>query len=733
MLMPDPSIKPPVDTGEKTISGRTIWNDPETGEDYSERSTTFEIEGKHYTMPTVSEDGRQHSDDQIRDYVKEYGPVDYLTGEELPEFKSREDAIQYAISRSDTRKPKDMARGGIMNDQMRMFEEGGIADDGMERDPVSGNEVPSGSLAKEVRDDIPAQLSEGEYVVPADVVRYFGVRVFEEMRNEAKMGLQGMERDGRIGGEPIMPEAMPEADQNSISEEDLAEIEQMLTTGVANGGLMDKIAYVAANDPVINKAFNNGGAVVSFAVGGMAQSAYGDPTRVDEVIGKFMQMTQNKPQIMDELSKRGIRINRTGAEQEPQQMKTDNSSSKTTEPVFKGQPSPAQEPIKAAAGVLAGPTMPLPAGFQANYAVPGMSLTNVVPSIQAPAPVVAAPPPVDTTPVGPTTGSIDPCAAAGMVLDPITNTCVPRQNNNNDNNPGDAPKPPEFKFKAPDKSKNYFKMTRKELQTLGKAGEDAATAADKAFNNKALGIAAAAIGGPIAAIGTLLFSGYKSIQQSETISSLRAAAMVAKARGFDAEATALENKANVAAGNASFIVQGINKFGGLSGQNDFFQQIAAFGTKDQKLDESQYSGLALERAKKAYALAAERRGNAGGALDLAAREASRMKKEVDAKLAKPKVTQAQKDSNISPLTSAAGKVQRDTDKRNRDRSSTQETTAQMAQRISADKAAKQSLSQTDKVSLASNRAAATRAVKANNARLDPRNMAKGGLMKRKKK
>ena len=77
--------------------------------------------------------------------------------------------------------------------------------------------------------------------------------------------------------------------------------------------------------------------------------------------------------------------------------------------------------------------------------------------------------------------------------------------------------------------------------------------------------------------------------------------MVAKARGFNAEATALENKANVAAGNASFIVQGINKFGGLSGQNDFFQQIAAFGTKDQKLDESQYSGAALERAKKAYA------------------------------------------------------------------------------------------------------------------------------------
>ena len=47
-----------------------------------------------------------------------------------------------------------------------------------ERDPVSGNEIPPGSLAREVRDDIPAQLSDGEYVVPADVVQYYGVIVF---------------------------------------------------------------------------------------------------------------------------------------------------------------------------------------------------------------------------------------------------------------------------------------------------------------------------------------------------------------------------------------------------------------------------------------------------------------------------------------------------------------------------------------------------------------------------
>ena len=405
MLMPDPSLKPPVDTGEKTISGRTIWNDPETGEDYSERSTTFEIEGKHYTMPTVSEDGRQHSEVQIRDYVIENGPIDYLTGEKLPVFESQDDAIDYAIQRSSTRKQTDMARGGMMNNQMRMFEEGGIADDGMDTDPVSGNEVPSGSLASEVRDDIPAQLSEGEYVVPADVVRFFGVRVFEEMRMEAKMGLQKMEQDGRIGGEPTMAQSAPPSNDSSITDEDLEQIEKMMTTGVADGGLMDKVAFIAANDPVINKSFNQGGAVVSFAVGGATQSAYNDPTKVDAVIGKFMQLVQSKPEIMDELAKRGIRVTRTGAEQKPQAMQQDNSASKTTEPVMAGKPAPAPAPVQADEGILAlpksesyitSPTMPAPAGFVQGYSVPGSSSTFQGPGV---------PKAIPTAPVAPAGGS----------------------------------------------------------------------------------------------------------------------------------------------------------------------------------------------------------------------------------------------------------------------------------------------------------------------------------------
>ena len=90
-----------------------------------------------------------------------------------------------------------------MKKQMSLFEYGGIADDGMNKDPVSGNNIPPGSLAKEVRDDIPAMLSEGEYVVPADVLRYYGVNFFENLRGQAKQGLNTMEQNGRIGGTPM--------------------------------------------------------------------------------------------------------------------------------------------------------------------------------------------------------------------------------------------------------------------------------------------------------------------------------------------------------------------------------------------------------------------------------------------------------------------------------------------------------------------------------------------------
>ena len=65
-------------------------------------------------------------------------------------------------------------------------------------DPVSGNEIPLGSEAENVRDDIPAMLSEGEYVLPADVVKWHGLKHISGMMMEAKAGLMSLQAMGQI-------------------------------------------------------------------------------------------------------------------------------------------------------------------------------------------------------------------------------------------------------------------------------------------------------------------------------------------------------------------------------------------------------------------------------------------------------------------------------------------------------------------------------------------------------
>jgi hypothetical protein len=108
----------------------------------------------------------------------------------------------------------NFAEGGLLED-------GGLMDEGGTIDPVSGNDVPPGSTQEEVRDDIPAQLSEGEFVFPADVVRYIGLGNLMRMRQEAKMGLKLMDEMGQMGNseEASIPDDMP-FDINDLDMED---------------------------------------------------------------------------------------------------------------------------------------------------------------------------------------------------------------------------------------------------------------------------------------------------------------------------------------------------------------------------------------------------------------------------------------------------------------------------------------------------------------------------------
>ena len=89
--------------------------------------------------------------------------------------------------------------GAITTNKKKLFAEGGMMDDGKDVDPVSGNDVPTGSLAEEVRDDVDAKLSPGEFVIPADVVRFIGLERLMKMRDEAKKGLARMNDIGQMG------------------------------------------------------------------------------------------------------------------------------------------------------------------------------------------------------------------------------------------------------------------------------------------------------------------------------------------------------------------------------------------------------------------------------------------------------------------------------------------------------------------------------------------------------
>ena len=156
-------------------------------------------------------------------------------------------------------------------------------------DPVSGNEVPPGSLPEEVRDDIPAQLSEGEYVVPADVLRFYGMKFFEDLRENAKMELARMDREGRIGGEPVeddelTPEEMQEIDVIMMAVGGYA-TQQPTQSTMSNPYEQQQTMYRQSTPVAMgNTGYNQGGAVRGYAPGGGVTATPPPPPQTQAMI-----------------------------------------------------------------------------------------------------------------------------------------------------------------------------------------------------------------------------------------------------------------------------------------------------------------------------------------------------------------------------------------------------------------------------------------------------------------
>jgi hypothetical protein len=195
----------------------------------------------------------------FNDALDNYGIVKYLdnigTQIDIGDAKQRFDFTKPRYAKGGL---VGYAQGGTVEDEQmnRLMQEGGMADAGVAQEPVTGNEVPPGALPSEVRDDVPVQLSEGEYVVPADVLRFFGVRFFEDLRNQAKQGMAEMQSNGRIGGASVDSNGVPtEDDDDELTPEE----EQMLQaamggqeapTGMAEGGVVpfDRSKFTLSNN-----------------------------------------------------------------------------------------------------------------------------------------------------------------------------------------------------------------------------------------------------------------------------------------------------------------------------------------------------------------------------------------------------------------------------------------------------------------------------------------------------
>ena len=124
-----------------------------------------------------------------------------------------------------------------------MLEGGGLNEQGGTIDPISGNPVPDGATQEGVRDDVPAMLSEGEYVMNEASTRYHGVDKLNAMQNEAKQGYSQMEKDGLMG-EPTQGAMLDSNEEMPFSIEDLdvadAEGQPVM---MANGGVVPKGFY----------------------------------------------------------------------------------------------------------------------------------------------------------------------------------------------------------------------------------------------------------------------------------------------------------------------------------------------------------------------------------------------------------------------------------------------------------------------------------------------------------
>lgn len=132
-------------------------------------------------------------------------------------------------------------------------------------DKESGNQIPPGATANEVRDDVPIMASENEFVLPADVVRYLGLDKIQKMVAKAKEDMAAMMNQQNQQQEQAANKQAPQAPDNPAPVASPPQAQQSFAEGgvVTSGlpqdsGFTGAKEYVNSNGNVMFVSFMNG-------------------------------------------------------------------------------------------------------------------------------------------------------------------------------------------------------------------------------------------------------------------------------------------------------------------------------------------------------------------------------------------------------------------------------------------------------------------------------------------
>ena len=185
-LETDPSRYRPVPE-EKLTEGESL-----NSRELLESPTQQEV-GPAYTPEELDREAYVDPDSPRRQQAFEEG-----TGAFAPESTGDQTIGDMLRSLFGTSEEADTYEGPTGEADPVNFAEGGPVEKELEVTEDDLPDPPPGATPEEVADDIPAYLSTGEYVLPANVVRYYGLAKIKDLHQNALFELQQMEDLGMI-------------------------------------------------------------------------------------------------------------------------------------------------------------------------------------------------------------------------------------------------------------------------------------------------------------------------------------------------------------------------------------------------------------------------------------------------------------------------------------------------------------------------------------------------------